>query len=140
MSPTCAAACPRSGSPAAVIGFDVVRDPDGEFLVLEDNLRTPSGFAYAVAARAALTDELPAGFPASRPIDPVAYELLERRAARRRAGRAASDPSIVVVHRRAATTSRTTSTSRPRAGSARCWRRSATSSRRRAACACAARR
>ncbi|MEY2442784.1 MAG: hypothetical protein QOJ46_2210, partial [bacterium] len=67
---------PAPGSPAAVIGFDVVRDRDGEFLVLEDNLRTPSGFAYAVAARAALTDELPPGFPASRPIDPLAYELL----------------------------------------------------------------
>jgi carboxylate-amine ligase len=69
---------PQHGSPAAIIGFDVVRDPDGEFLVLEDNLRTPSGFAYALAARAALTDELPPGFPASRPIDPLAYELLDR--------------------------------------------------------------
>jgi uncharacterized circularly permuted ATP-grasp superfamily protein len=29
----------------------VVRAPDGRFLVLEDNLRTPSGMAYAVAAR-----------------------------------------------------------------------------------------
>jgi uncharacterized circularly permuted ATP-grasp superfamily protein len=33
-------------------GLDVVRAPDGRFLVLEDNLRTPSGMAYAVAARA----------------------------------------------------------------------------------------
>src|SRR4051794_11176733 len=32
-------------------GLDVVRAPDGRFLVLEDNLRTPSGMAYAVAAR-----------------------------------------------------------------------------------------
>jgi len=29
----------------------VVRDPGGRFLVLEDNLRTPSGMAYALAAR-----------------------------------------------------------------------------------------
>ena len=35
-----------------VAGLDVVRAPDGRFLVLEDNLRTPSGIAYAVAARA----------------------------------------------------------------------------------------
>jgi uncharacterized circularly permuted ATP-grasp superfamily protein len=36
-----------------IAGLDVVRAPDGRFLVLEDNLRTPSGMAYAVAARAA---------------------------------------------------------------------------------------
>jgi uncharacterized circularly permuted ATP-grasp superfamily protein len=40
-----------------VAGLDVVRDPDGRFLVLEDNLRTPSGFAYAAAAREALESE-----------------------------------------------------------------------------------
>jgi carboxylate-amine ligase len=34
-----------------VAGLDVVRAPDGRFLVLEDNLRTPSGMAYAEAAR-----------------------------------------------------------------------------------------
>jgi uncharacterized circularly permuted ATP-grasp superfamily protein len=34
-----------------IAGLDVVRAPDGRFLVLEDNLRTPSGVAYAVAAR-----------------------------------------------------------------------------------------
>lgn len=36
-----------------IAGLDVVRAPDGRFLVLEDNLRTPSGMAYAVAARIA---------------------------------------------------------------------------------------
>jgi uncharacterized circularly permuted ATP-grasp superfamily protein len=35
-----------------IAGLDLVRAPDGRFLVLEDNLRTPSGMAYAVAARA----------------------------------------------------------------------------------------
>jgi len=35
----------------AIAGLDLVRAPDGRFLVLEDNLRTPSGMAYAVAAR-----------------------------------------------------------------------------------------
>ena len=34
-----------------VAGLDIVRAPDGRFRVLEDNLRTPSGLAYAVAAR-----------------------------------------------------------------------------------------
>lgn len=40
------------GHPAAtVVGFDVVRGADGRLKVLEDNLRTPSGLAYAEAAR-----------------------------------------------------------------------------------------
>jgi uncharacterized circularly permuted ATP-grasp superfamily protein len=39
---------------AEVAGPDLVRDPAGEFRVLEDNLRAPSGLAYLLAARAAL--------------------------------------------------------------------------------------
>jgi uncharacterized circularly permuted ATP-grasp superfamily protein len=42
------------GTPIVIAGLDVVRDTTGEFLVLEDNTRTPSGLAYAVAAREAL--------------------------------------------------------------------------------------
>jgi carboxylate-amine ligase len=38
-------------APATVIGFDVVRGADGLLRVLEDNCRTPSGIAYAEAAR-----------------------------------------------------------------------------------------
>jgi uncharacterized circularly permuted ATP-grasp superfamily protein len=44
----------------SVAGLDVVRDSDGVFKVLEDNLRTPSGIAYAVAAREVLAAHLPA--------------------------------------------------------------------------------
>ena len=36
-----------------IAGLDVIRDEDGRFLVLEDNVRTPSGFAYMLAARRA---------------------------------------------------------------------------------------
>ena len=40
-----------------VAGFDIVRDDDGVLAVLEDNLRTPSGIAYAIAdARGARRD------------------------------------------------------------------------------------
>ncbi len=67
---------PAQRAPAAIIGFDVVRAADGEFLVLEDNLRTPSGFAYAVAARRALDATLPPGLPACAPVEPVTWELL----------------------------------------------------------------
>ena len=41
-----------------IAGLDIVRDANGHFLVLEDNLRTPSGLAYAVAARHASTELL----------------------------------------------------------------------------------
>ncbi len=42
-----------------VAGLDVVRDLDGSFKVLEDNLRTPSGIAYAVATREVMGAHLP---------------------------------------------------------------------------------
>jgi uncharacterized circularly permuted ATP-grasp superfamily protein len=37
-----------------IAGLDLVRDGDGEFRVIEDNLLTPSGFGYAAAARDAI--------------------------------------------------------------------------------------
>jgi uncharacterized circularly permuted ATP-grasp superfamily protein len=82
--------------PAAIIGFDVVRDRDGEFLVLEDNVRTPSGLSYALAARLALTATLPAGCPEPRPIDPVMFELLVE-VLRGAAPAGVGDPFIVVL-------------------------------------------
>jgi uncharacterized circularly permuted ATP-grasp superfamily protein len=48
---------PQGVAAIGVAGLDVVRDRDGSFVVLEDNLRTPSGFAYAAAARAVLEHE-----------------------------------------------------------------------------------
>jgi uncharacterized circularly permuted ATP-grasp superfamily protein len=47
---------PKTWIPLA--GLDVVRDTDGQFKVLEDNLRTPSGLAYAIAARDAVSGGL----------------------------------------------------------------------------------
>ncbi|HXF30411.1 MAG TPA: circularly permuted type 2 ATP-grasp protein [Solirubrobacterales bacterium] len=37
--------------PATVAGMDLIRDAEGELMVLEDNLRMPSGAAYAIAVR-----------------------------------------------------------------------------------------
>jgi uncharacterized circularly permuted ATP-grasp superfamily protein len=62
-----------------------VRDAEGEFRVIEDNLMTPSGFGYAAAARAAVLpefDETPQGVAdlpillagALRAVSPVASE------------------------------------------------------------------
>src|SRR3954465_6810573 len=42
-----------------VAGLDVVRGDDGHFRVLEDNVRPPSGMAYALAARRAIAEHLP---------------------------------------------------------------------------------
>ena len=42
-----------------VAGIDVIRDEDGEFRVLEDNLRSPSGVSYVLANRAAMARVLP---------------------------------------------------------------------------------
>jgi uncharacterized circularly permuted ATP-grasp superfamily protein len=42
------------GARIAIAGLDVVRDAEGRFRVLEDNVRTPSGLAYLLAARRAV--------------------------------------------------------------------------------------
>ena len=44
-----------------------MRDRDGRFLVLEDNVRTPSGIAYVVAARELIDRRLPEPVPGATP-------------------------------------------------------------------------
>ncbi len=44
---------PADGVWIGIAGLDIVRDGDGRWLVLEDNLRTPSGLGYWPTARAA---------------------------------------------------------------------------------------
>jgi uncharacterized circularly permuted ATP-grasp superfamily protein len=56
--PDLAGRLPPGAPPIGVAGLDVVREPGGALLVLEDNLRTPSGLAYAVAARHAVAEAL----------------------------------------------------------------------------------
>ena len=45
---------PPGGVYAHVAGVDVIRDGNGDYLVLEDNLRTPSGASYMLENRAAM--------------------------------------------------------------------------------------
>jgi uncharacterized circularly permuted ATP-grasp superfamily protein len=87
---------PGHEAPAGVIGFDVVRAPSGEFLVLEDNVRTPSGIAYALAARSAVAETLPETSLNPRPIDPVIYEQLGR-SLRAAAPAGTTSPLIVLL-------------------------------------------
>jgi carboxylate-amine ligase len=60
----------------ALAGLDIVRTPSGEFQVLEDNLRTPSGLAYAFAARRAVTAAL--GFGDPLPVQESAVAILSQ--------------------------------------------------------------
>jgi uncharacterized circularly permuted ATP-grasp superfamily protein len=86
---------PPGGNWVGIAGLDLVRDASGELLVLEDNLRTPSGFAYAVEARRVLLSRLdvPPGL-VPRPVDGVT-ELL--RATLRAAAPEVEDPFAVVL-------------------------------------------
>jgi carboxylate-amine ligase len=61
-------------------GLDIVRTREGHFQVLEDNLRTPSGLAYAMAARESVLPRVDgAGLaPAPRAFEPVAIAGLRR--------------------------------------------------------------
>ena len=47
---------------ANVCGSDLIRQPDGEFAVLEDNLRVPSGISYMLANREASRRVFPGTF------------------------------------------------------------------------------
>lgn len=49
--PQCAGISPRYGAWAHICGSDLVRDKDGRFYVLEDNLRVPSGVSYMLENR-----------------------------------------------------------------------------------------
>jgi uncharacterized circularly permuted ATP-grasp superfamily protein len=49
--PQCVGANPRFGAWAHICGTDLVRDKDGAFYVLEDNLRVPSGVSYMLENR-----------------------------------------------------------------------------------------
>jgi uncharacterized circularly permuted ATP-grasp superfamily protein len=88
---------PASGRWIAIAGLDIVRDGDGPYIVLEDNVRTPSGIAYAVIAREALSGHLsvPDGMRV-RSLEP-AYELLHESLRAAAPPAAGEDPSIVVL-------------------------------------------
>jgi uncharacterized circularly permuted ATP-grasp superfamily protein len=77
-----------------VAGLDVVRDSDGSFKVLEDNLRTPSGIAYAVATREVMGAHLapPAGLRV-RSLD-AAFQTLGEAL---RAASPREDPVVVLL-------------------------------------------
>jgi uncharacterized circularly permuted ATP-grasp superfamily protein len=62
----------------SVVGTDLVRVPNGQFAVLEDNLRVPSGVSYMLANRQVLRHVFPRLFSnyGVRPIDHYGQTLL----------------------------------------------------------------
>ncbi len=69
--PQCAGMTPRFGAWAHICGTDLVRDKDGKFYVLEDNLRVPSGVSYMLENREVTKRALPELFEnySIRPVD-----------------------------------------------------------------------
>jgi len=72
----------------AVAGMDLVRGASGELMVLEDNCRTPSGLAYALAAR----DVVAPLYPHAAPIRDFRAELQSTLRAALAAARPADAP------------------------------------------------
>jgi uncharacterized circularly permuted ATP-grasp superfamily protein len=88
---------PTNGVRIHVAGIDVVRDEEGEFRVLEDNIRCPSGVSYVLANRAAMARVLPEVFW-GQPIRMVAdYPARLVRALRMAAPSGVADPTVVVL-------------------------------------------
>jgi uncharacterized circularly permuted ATP-grasp superfamily protein len=79
-----------------VAGCDLVRDADGRWKVLEDNVRTPSGISYVLENRLAMTRLVPGLFAGYhvRPVDN--YPALLLSALRAVAPGADSEPTVVV--------------------------------------------
>lgn len=75
----CEGFTPPRGIWCHVTGTDLIRDKDGRFYVLEDNLRCPSGVSYVLENRQVLKRTFPQVFQASkvRPVDEYPGKLHE---------------------------------------------------------------
>lgn len=78
-----------------ISGIDLIRDTDGQFYVLEDNLRCPSGVSYVLENRQVLKRTFPQAFAESRvrPVDDYPARLYETLSRLTRADR----PRVVVL-------------------------------------------
>ncbi len=88
---------PANGVRVHVAGIDLIRDEQGRFRVLEDNVRVPSGVSYVIANRRAMTNVFPESFSTLR-IRPVHdYPRMLLAALRAAAPSGSSDPTVVVL-------------------------------------------
>ncbi len=78
-------------------GTDLIRDGDGNYLVLEDNCRCPSGVSYLLENRGAMKRVFPSFFPrtGTRPVDQYPEELL--RTLRHIAPQGQDEPTVALL-------------------------------------------
>ncbi|MEZ5089836.1 MAG: circularly permuted type 2 ATP-grasp protein [Micropruina sp.] len=88
---------PPNGVRVHVSGIDLIRDNDGVFRVLEDNVRVPSGVSYVMTNRRAMFSALPevTNRHRIRPVEQYPLQLLA--ALRAAAPNGISDPNVVVL-------------------------------------------
>ncbi|MEP6851353.1 MAG: circularly permuted type 2 ATP-grasp protein [bacterium] len=88
---------PANGVRVHVAGIDLIRDVDGRFRVLEDNVRVPSGVSYVLENRQSVSQILQEAFSAQpvRPVGEYPWRLLN--ALRAAAPDGVSDPTVVVL-------------------------------------------
>ncbi len=88
---------PSNGVRVHVAGIDLVRDKSGEFVVLEDNLRCPSGISYVLENRRATSHVFPEIFAENhiRSVHEYPQKLLS--ALEASAPRGIENPTIVVM-------------------------------------------
>ena len=88
---------PANGVRVHVSGIDLVRDEQGRFRVLEDNVRVPSGVSYVLENRRAMTQALPDLFASMRvrPVSDYPERLLA--ALQLSAPSGVDDPTVVVL-------------------------------------------
>jgi uncharacterized circularly permuted ATP-grasp superfamily protein len=77
--PECKGLEPPQGVWCHITGTDIIRDKDGTFYVLEDNLRCPSGVSYVLENRQVMKRTFPEVFATSnvQPVDDYPSRLLD---------------------------------------------------------------
>ncbi|NKY19256.1 circularly permuted type 2 ATP-grasp protein [Tsukamurella spumae] len=88
---------PPNGVRIHVAGIDLIRDAEGTFRVLEDNLRSPSGVSYVMENRRAMAQVFPDLFQRHRVRAVADYSSHLLRALRRSAASNEADPTVVVL-------------------------------------------
>ncbi|SDD51348.1 Uncharacterized conserved protein, circularly permuted ATPgrasp superfamily [Mycolicibacterium neoaurum] len=88
---------PPNGVRIHVAGIDLVRDAQGTFRVLEDNLRSPSGVSYVMENRRTMARVFPNLFASHRVRAVGDYSSHLLRALRKAAATNEADPTVVVL-------------------------------------------
>ena len=88
---------PANGVRIQVSGIDLIRDEQGGWRVLEDNVRVPSGVSYVISNRRVMAQTLPELFVSMRvrPVGDYPNRLLQ--ALRASAPEGVDDPTVVVL-------------------------------------------